>query len=237
MTNIWDAAFLKQRERDAREDALAAQTDDDWESAVMQFERAMSDGCGGFRDCPLPGCRRALRCVGNKPICMPRCKVEFEPGVEQQLVENFYAEIQEERRNAAADGRAPYVEHVMTHRGHQEEAADEVEEQEENEAADEPASTPACDERESNSRAVPEAPRSEVAPSKPPPQLRKPEPAAAPPVPPTVAVASPEPEPPPEPEPQLSEVEQRVNRIWADYVEARRRGDPPPRPGPRIRLL
>ena len=52
---------------------------------------------------------------------MPRCAVEFEPGAEQELFEQFYAEIQEERRNAAADGRAPEVERVMKHRVHQEE--------------------------------------------------------------------------------------------------------------------
>ena len=47
MTAIWDEAFLRQRARDAREDALAPQSDDDWESAELLLERAMSDSCGG----------------------------------------------------------------------------------------------------------------------------------------------------------------------------------------------
>jgi hypothetical protein len=133
---------------------------------------------------------------------MPRSAIELEDGAEPELVEQFYAEIQQERRNAAAEGRVPDVERVMTHRAHEEEVKEEVE--------DEPPSTPARDEPERNSP-VPEAPRSEVAASRPAPQpqLRKPEPPVA----------------------------ERVDRIWNDYVEAKRRGEPLRRPGPRIRSL
>jgi hypothetical protein len=225
MTAIWDKAFLKQHARDAREDALAAQSDNDWKSAEMLLEREMSDSVGGCIDCPLPACRRAFRCVGNRPICMPRCKVEFEPGVEQELFEQFYAEIQQERRDAAAEGRAPDVERVMTHRVHEEEVEEEIE------IEDEPPSTPARDEPERNSP-VPAVPRSEVAPSRPPPQqLRKPELPADPPAAPVLSAAPP---PPAEPEPQMDpEVAERVNRIWADYVAGKR----PARAGPRIRSL
>src|SRR4051794_22339939 len=93
MTAIWDEAFLKQRERDAREEALAAQSDDDWELAVLQLERAQSNLEYGFADCRLPACRRAKCCVGNPPLCTARS--ELEPGAEQDLVEEFYADIQE----------------------------------------------------------------------------------------------------------------------------------------------
>src|ERR1700710_403498 len=98
MMAIWDEAFLKQRERDAHADALAAQSDSDWETAEMLLERAMSDSVGGCLDCPLQACRFELRCAGNRPICMPRCAVDLVPGAEQELVDQFYAEIQQERR-------------------------------------------------------------------------------------------------------------------------------------------
>jgi hypothetical protein len=125
MTAIWDKAFLKQHERNAREDALAVQSDEDWKSAELLLEREMSDVCDGFVDCPLPACRRARRCVGNRPICLPWCPVEFEPGGEQERFEQFYAEIQRERRDAAAEQREPCVERVMTDRVHVED--DEIE--------------------------------------------------------------------------------------------------------------
>jgi pyruvate/2-oxoglutarate dehydrogenase complex dihydrolipoamide acyltransferase (E2) component len=229
MTAIWDEAFLKQRERDARADALAVQSDADWESAVMQFERETSDVSEGFVDCLLSGCRRALRCVGNPPICMPRCRREFEPGVAQEQVEEIYAEIQEERRDAAAQGRAPEVERALDYVQEDDEAIDEI---------DEPPPPPR-DEPGRDMRIVREALQRDDAPSQPPPQpqLPKPEPAAAPPpdharpAAPAVPVAP----PPPDPwEPTISpEVEERINRIWADYVA----GKPMPRPVPRIRSL
>jgi hypothetical protein len=222
MTAIWDEAFLKQRERDAREDALAVQSDADWESAILRFERAMSNCAGGFVDCPLPACRRAHRCVGNKPVCMPRCALELEPGAEQELVDQFYAEIQQERRNAAAEGRAPRVTRALTHRVHEEEVVAPV------------SPKPVSDEFERNMRVVREAlkdvpPAPKPPPLKPPPQQQpklEPPPSAPPLRPPEPAPAA--------WVPQVSpEVEERVNQIWADYVA----GKPMPRPEPRIRSL
>jgi hypothetical protein len=231
MTAIWDEAFLKQRERNMREDALAVQTDDDWESAVMQFEREMSDTVEGFLDCSLSGCRRAFRCVGNPPICMPRCKYELQPGVAQELVEEIYAEIQRERRDAAAENRAPCVERVIKHRV------------EDDEIEDEPPARQAEGELERNMQIAREALRRDDTLSRPSPQpqLRKPEPpAAALPVapvaivPPEAPVAPAAPPPPAASEPKISpEVEERINQIWADYVA----GKPMPRPEPRIRML
>jgi hypothetical protein len=230
MTAIWDEAFLKQRERNMREDALAAQTDDDWESAVMQFEQEMSDVSEGFLDCPLSGCRRALRCVGNRPICMPRCRLELQPGVAQELVEEIYAEIQEERRDAAAENRAPTVERVIKDRV------------EYDEIDDEPAAKPAESELERNMRIAREALRGDDTPSQPPPQpeLRKPEPPAAPPpvapvavVPPEAPVAPAVPPPRAPCEQQITpEAAERIDRISDDDVA----GKPLPRPEPRIRL-
>jgi hypothetical protein len=229
MRVIWDEAFLKQHERDLREDALAVQSDEDWDSAVLRLERGMSDMSDGFLDCRLPACRRAHRCVGNKPICMPRCKVELVPGGEQECVEEFYADIQRERRDAAAENRAPRVERVMKDRVHVE---DEIE--------DQPPARRAEGELEGNMQIAREALRRDDAPSQPPP-LAKPEPPAAPAPDPPAANTEPAapvvPAAPPPPaawEPNTSpEVEERINRIWADYVA----GKPLPRPEPRIRSL
>src|SRR3954465_8828258 len=173
MAAIWDEAFLKQHERNAREEALAVQSDEDWKSAELLLERAMSDACDGYVECPLSACRRAYRCVGNRPICLPWCEVEFEPGGEQQLFEDFYAEIQQERRNAAAENRAPRVERVRTDRVHVED--EEIE--------DEPAAKPAEREFERNMQIAREASRRDDALSQPSPQpqLTKSEPPTAPP--------------------------------------------------------
>jgi hypothetical protein len=237
LIRVWDSKVLKQRQRDAREEALAAQSDDDWEFAVLQLERARSDEERGFADCQLPVCRRAKRCVGNPPLCTARC--ELEPGAEQDLVEEFYADIQEERRNAAAEGRAVLVESVMDYARRDNEEIEEI---------DEPPPAPR-DEPGRNLEMVKEAIRSDVAPAVPKPSPpRQPAPPLSPRVEPTTPVAvmpAPPaanaqpaapvvPAPPVAWEPKISpEAEARINRIWADYVA----GKPPPRPEPRIRSL
>ena len=58
-TPIWDAAFLKERERDAQEQANQAQFEADWEQADAQFGREFSDANNGFQLCPLRACLRA----------------------------------------------------------------------------------------------------------------------------------------------------------------------------------
>jgi hypothetical protein len=193
------------------------QSDEDWKSAELLLERAMSDACDGYVECPLSACGRAYRCVGNRPICLPWCEVEFEPGGEQQLFEDFYAEIQQERRNAAAENRAPRVERVRTDRVHVED--EDIE--------DEPAAKPAEGELERNMQIAREALRRDDALSPPP--------VAPVAVVPPEAPAAPAAPPPPAPwQPQISpETEERVNQIWADYVA----GKPMPRPEPRIRSL
>jgi hypothetical protein len=252
MKALWDEAFLKQRERNLRDDALAVQTDDDWDSAVMQHERETSDIVGGFLDCPLSRCRRAVRCAGNPLMCMPRCRLELQPGVAQELVEEIYAEIQQERRDAAAEDRAPCVERVVKRRV------------EDDAFEDEPPATPPEGELERNLRIAREALREDIAPSpprvQPPPTPapieRAPDVAAAPPPPllplrpaapppPTAAVPPPPrvaaaPAPAEAPAPAVPEwkispeAEERINSIWADHLAGK---DVRRRPEPRIRLL
>ena len=99
-------------------------------------------------------------------------QVELEPGAEQQLVEEFYADIQQERRNAAAEDRAPRVERVMDDRVHVED--EEIE--------DEPASEAGRGRARKKHGIVREALRGDDAPSAPPPQPPAAETGAAPPL-------------------------------------------------------
>ena len=100
-TPIWDAAFLKERERDAQEAANEAQFEADWEQADAQFGREFSDANNGFRLCPLRACLRARRCASDELVCLDLLPVSIPRHVSQSLVEEIYAEIQEERRDAA----------------------------------------------------------------------------------------------------------------------------------------
>jgi hypothetical protein len=98
---IWDAEFLKARERDAQEAANEAQFAVDWERADVQFGREVSDANSGFRLCPLRACLRARRCSSDELLCLDLLPVKIPRAVANSLVEEIYAEIQEERRDAA----------------------------------------------------------------------------------------------------------------------------------------
>src|SRR4051794_26572909 len=100
-TPIWDAAFLKERERDAQEQAEQAQFEADWEQADVQFGREFSDANNGFKLCPLRGCLRARRCMSDELLCLDLLPVKFSRATAQSCIEEIYAEIQEERRDAA----------------------------------------------------------------------------------------------------------------------------------------
>jgi hypothetical protein len=104
--NLWDTEFLKVRAQVAIESAKHAQSEQDWLSAEILSEQAISNIGDYFRACPLSACHRARRCVGNPPLCMrrlrPKCPV-------QNLVEQVYVKLQQERRAAVAEHRAPDV--------------------------------------------------------------------------------------------------------------------------------
>jgi hypothetical protein len=100
-TPIWDAAFLKERERDAQEQANEAQFEADWEQADLQFGREFSDANDGFKLCPLRACLRARRCTSDELLCLDLLPVKFSRATAQSCIEEIYAEIQEERRDAA----------------------------------------------------------------------------------------------------------------------------------------
>jgi hypothetical protein len=98
---IWDAEFLKARERDAQETANEAQFAADWEQADAQFGREFSDANNGFKLCPLRACLRARRCSSDELLCLDLLPVKFTRAVAVSRIEEIYAEIQEERRDAA----------------------------------------------------------------------------------------------------------------------------------------
>ena len=98
---IWDAAFLKERERDAREQAEQAQFEADWQQADWQFGREFSDANNGFKLCPLRACLRARRCMSDDLLCLDRLPVRFSRATAQSWIEEIYAEMQQHRRDAA----------------------------------------------------------------------------------------------------------------------------------------
>jgi hypothetical protein len=100
-TPIWDAAFLKERERDAQEQAKQAQFEADWEQADAQFGREFSDANNGFQLCPLRACSRARRCTSDELPCLDLLAVRFSRATAESCIEDIYAEIQEQRRDAA----------------------------------------------------------------------------------------------------------------------------------------
>ncbi|CAN5132524.1 hypothetical protein BH11PSE4_BH11PSE4_24420 [soil metagenome] len=102
-TTQWDEAFLRQRANAADEAALAQLRDQDRMRAAAQLKREISDSCCGFFRCPDSRCRRARRCVEEAQLaCYDRLGAELPDDVEQSLLDEIYAEIQEERRDAAA---------------------------------------------------------------------------------------------------------------------------------------
>ncbi len=103
-TKLWDAKFLFERERCAREEAVAALTDADWQEASAQFERELSDHVRGYRDCRDAACRRARRCVGFEPNCSghpPPTTNALAMANERDDIEEIYARMQIARREAA----------------------------------------------------------------------------------------------------------------------------------------
>jgi hypothetical protein len=98
---IWDAEFLKARERDAQEAANEAQFAADWEQADLLFGREFSDANNGFQHCPLRACLRARRCSNDELLCLDLLPARFTRAVAESRIAEIYAEIQEARRGAA----------------------------------------------------------------------------------------------------------------------------------------
>jgi hypothetical protein len=94
---IWDARTLKDHAQAATERAENARAEQDWNSAAIYAERAVSDLRKRFATCPLPACRRARGCRGNPTICLPPNAAK----AAEASIEHIYVQIQEQRRRAA----------------------------------------------------------------------------------------------------------------------------------------
>ena len=94
---LWDARTLKDHAQAATERTENAQADQDWNSAAIYAERAVSDLRKRFAICPLPACRRARGCRGNPTICLPPSAAK----AAEASVEDIYVQIQQQRRGAS----------------------------------------------------------------------------------------------------------------------------------------
>jgi hypothetical protein len=94
---LWDARTLKDHAQAATERAENARAEQDWNSAAIYAERAVSDTRKRFAICPLPACRRARGCRGNPTICLPPSAAQ----AAEASIENIYVQIQQQRRAAS----------------------------------------------------------------------------------------------------------------------------------------
>jgi hypothetical protein len=97
-TRLWDAKFLNERERDAREEAVWRLAEADWKRALAEADRIRSNGGCRYRLCRNAACRRARSCVRDTPNCLKPASNEAAPS---PLVDHLYAKLQIARREAA----------------------------------------------------------------------------------------------------------------------------------------
>lgn len=97
-SDLWDAKFLNELERDAREEALDELIEADWKRALAEADRIRSNSGRRYRLCKNAACRRARSCVRDTPTCP---KPASDARVYLPLVEHLYANLQIARREAA----------------------------------------------------------------------------------------------------------------------------------------
>jgi hypothetical protein len=95
----WDEAFLQEYAERAPRAAFDQQCADDWARAAQQVRRELSDTVHGWRECKVRRCRRARTCAGDAS-CVARMRVALPPDVEWNMVDEVYAELQEDRKIA-----------------------------------------------------------------------------------------------------------------------------------------
>jgi hypothetical protein len=97
-SKLWDAEFLAERERDAREAAVWQLAEADWKRALAEADRIRSNSGRRYRLCQNAACRRARSCVRDTPSCVKPASDEAAPS---PLVDHLYARLQIARREAA----------------------------------------------------------------------------------------------------------------------------------------
>jgi hypothetical protein len=106
---LWDAKTLKDVGQAGLERQKMAQFEQDWNLAVAEAVRRISNAVEHYAVCQSAACRRARRCVGNTIPCTLLLERELKPGETHPLVKRLYVRIQQERRAAAYERRPPCV--------------------------------------------------------------------------------------------------------------------------------
>jgi hypothetical protein len=106
---LWDEKTLKDAGQAGLQRRKTAQFEQDWNLAVTEAVRRVSNAVEHYAVCRSAACRRARRCVGNTIPCTLLSEREWTHGKMQRLVKSLYVRIQQERRAAAYERRPPRV--------------------------------------------------------------------------------------------------------------------------------
>jgi hypothetical protein len=101
--HLWDVQFLKDHQRAG----LERQFDQDWQRARAQAIRDLANDLEHHCVCRSARCRRARRCAGTDADCRRQAERELQPEELQQLAEEVYLCLQQERRAAAYAAAKP----------------------------------------------------------------------------------------------------------------------------------
>jgi hypothetical protein len=111
---LWDVEYLKGCLEAGLGRRKMAQFEQDWNLAVTEAVRRVSNAVEHYAVCQSAACRRARRCVGNTIPCTLLSERELTSGKMQRLVKSLYVRIQQERRAAVYERRPPCVTGAVT---------------------------------------------------------------------------------------------------------------------------
>jgi hypothetical protein len=106
---LWDTKTLKDLAQAGLERQKMARFEQDWNLAVAEAVRRVSNAVEHYAVCRSAACRRARRCVGNTVPCTLLLERELQSGKMQRLLKSLYVRIQLERRAAVREGRPPCI--------------------------------------------------------------------------------------------------------------------------------
>ena len=101
--HLWDVEFLKDRQQAG----LERQFDQDWQRARAEAVRDLANDLEHHCVCRSARCRRARRCAGTDADCRRLAERELQPEELEQLAEEVYLRLQQERRAAAHSAPKP----------------------------------------------------------------------------------------------------------------------------------
>ena len=106
---LWDTKTLKDVLQAGLERQKMAQFKQDWDLAVAEAVRRVSNAVEHYAVCQSAACCRARRCVGNTIPCTLLLERELQSEKMQRLLKGLYIRIQQERRAAAYERRPPCI--------------------------------------------------------------------------------------------------------------------------------